>query len=91
MEASLDGFFNKQIVRPSYQNGSRFVNTGIIYAIGVNVPDRILYFSDRTSSILWEISLDSPIDGRIKLSNNVKAWDMSYDWINNYLYWTEDK
>ena len=91
IESTLTNVVTDTVVSPSYQVGPSFMNNGEIYAMDINVADRLLYFNDRSSDILWQIPLESPFDGRRQLSDNVQAWGMVYDWINHYLYWTDDR
>jgi low density lipoprotein receptor-related protein 5/6 len=92
IESDLNGISQGRtpVVLPSFtfNGGSR--NTGLIYGMDVNVIDNVLYYGDRNSSSIWEMPLDST-NLRERLTPNAKAWGITYDWINNYLYWTEDE
>lgn len=65
--------------------------TGTIFALDIDVEANMLYYSERNSSTLWSTQLNTQTDLRVSLLNGVKAWGMAYDWINGYLYWTEDE
>lgn len=94
IESTLDGHHQKTVVFPSFQSQTETIQTGLIFAMDLDVSDNILYYSDRNTSTLWKVQLDNVITGndkREKLADGVKAWGMVYDWINKYLYWTEDK
>jgi hypothetical protein len=92
IESDLNGISQGRtpVVLPSFtfNGGSR--NTGLIYGMDVNVIDNVLYYGDRNSSSIWEMPVDST-NMREILTPNAKAWGITYDWINNYLYWTEDE
>ncbi len=52
-----------------------------------------LFYSDRNSSTLWRVSLNrrhSAQDDRVLLGMGVRAWDLSLDWTDNTVYWSDD-
>ena len=67
---------------------------GIIFGIDFSVEDNVIYYGDRDNSTIWSVSINriSDIqDDRTLLVSNTTVWDITYDWINHYLYWTNDK
>ena len=75
-------------------NSRSVVVSGVIYAMDYDPLEDMLYYGDRLSnSGIWRVSADRLTDlqdGRTLLVNNTTVWSMSYDWINGYLYWTDD-
>ena len=55
--------------------------------------NNVLYYGDRNSTSIWRVSsqrLTDLQDGRTELVINTTVWSLSYDWINQYIYWTDD-
>lgn len=58
-----------------------------------DLENNVIYYGDRNSSYIWRVSIDrvsSLQDDRTLIATNATVWSMSYDWINGYLYWTDD-
>ncbi len=52
-----------------------------------------IYFGDRNSSDIWSVSTERFTfvrDDRTLIVPNTTVWSIEYDWIKNYLYWTDD-
>lgn len=92
LQSTVSGLHTATLVDTFYNPVSP-TGTGIIYAMDYNLEQEILYFVDRNSSTLWNVSLyrlTSSRDDRALMLEGVNAWEMAYDWINGYLYWTDD-
>lgn len=66
---------------------------GMIYAMDFDPVRNVIYYGDRNESTIWSVSINRISglqDDRILLASNTTAWDISYDWINDHLYWTDD-
>ena len=66
---------------------------GLIYGMDFSAVDGVMYYGDRNKMSIWQVSvnrLSSLMDDRKMLLGNTSVYDMSYDWINGYLYWTDD-
>ena len=90
LETSVDGTELVTLVDTS----SGILATGLIYAMDYDLEAGLLYFADRNSSTLWSAPLErlsSSQDNRVMLLDEVNAWGLSYDWLNGYLYWTDDR
>ncbi|XP_019854787.1 PREDICTED: uncharacterized protein LOC100641362, partial [Amphimedon queenslandica] len=92
-ETSLTGVPSNILVPLFYSFENTGYQTGIVYALDVNVEASVLYFCDRNSSELWSTQLNGneQSQSRERILTDVSAWGMTYDWINGYLYWTEDQ
>ncbi len=96
LKTFVDGMEISTIADTSYGIGSNVIPTGLIYAMDYDLDEGVLYFADRNSSTLWRVPLErltSSQDGRTKVLEEgveVNAWGLSYDWVNGYLYWTDD-
>ncbi len=90
LKTSVDGTEIATIADTSFGT----LATGLIYAMDYDLDSGLLYFADRNTSTLWSVPLErltSSQDGRILVLEGVKAWGLSYDWVNGYLYWTDDR
>lgn len=90
LKTSVDGTEIETVADTS--NGADI--TGLIYAMDYDLERGVLYFADRNSSTLWSVRLKrltSSQDDRTPILEQVSAWGMSYDWVNGYLYWTDDR
>lgn len=66
---------------------------GLIYALDFDPVHKVIFFGDRNTMSIWKVSinrLSDLEDDRTLLFNNASVWDISYDWINEYLYWSDD-
>ena len=91
MQSSTDGQLEATLVDTSHGN-SMF--TGLIYAMQYDPETETVYYGDRNTSTLWKVPLQrltSSQDDRMLLYNGTTVWGMAYDWINHYLYWTDDR
>ena len=51
-----------------------------------------LYYGDRNSSSIWKITVNGVLlRDRIEIIENTSVWSLAYDWINNDLYWSDDR
>ena len=94
LETRLDGYHFSTLLDTSYGPVNDPVVTGLIYAMDYDLSDGIVYYGDRNSSTLWQVPLQrltSSQDDRKLLLSGVTAWDMAYDWIHGYIYWTDDR
>ena len=67
---------------------------GLIYGMDFNSDDNVIYYGDRDSLSIFQVSVNRLSllqDDRRLLLNNTRVWDLSYDWINEHLYWTDDR
>ena len=67
---------------------------GIIYGIDFDLKSNVIFYGDRNDSSIWTVSLNRISDlqdDRSKLISDTTVWDISFDWINNYLYWMDDR
>ena len=68
--------------------------TGLIYAMDFDLQRGVLYYGDRNGSSIWRVSLKrltGASDDRQLVVEGATAWDMAYDWINDNLYWSDDR
>lgn len=66
---------------------------GNIYAMDFDLVNNVVYYGDRNASSIWKVSINrlTPLqDDRTLILSNATAWDISYDWMNGYIYWTDD-
>lgn len=66
---------------------------GIIYGIDFDRDNNVIYYGDRNNTSIWSVSIDRITnldDGRFLLVSNTTVWGIAYDWINGFLYWTDD-
>ena len=65
--------------------------TGTIIGMDVDVTNGYLYFGDQENG-LYKLNLDSlsSEDGRTIVVSGEGIWGVAYDWINEYVYWTEN-
>ena len=86
----------EQIVRlldSSYGPASSPI-TGLIYAMDFDLQRGVLYYGDRNGTSIWRVSLrrlTGASDDRQRMLQGVTAWGMAYDWINDDLYWSDDR
>ena len=92
-DTSLTGVPSSVLVPIFYSFQNTDYHTGIVYALDVDVEASMLYFCDRNSSELWSTQLNGneQTQSRERILTDVLAWGMTYDWINGYLYWSEDQ
>jgi len=58
-----------------------------------NLEDNVLYYGDRNTANIEMVPIKRITnlhDGHIQVVTNATVWSISYDWINRYLYWTDD-
>lgn len=67
-------------------------NTGVIIGMDADVTAGYLYFGDRNNTGLYRVKLEDNVnsDNREIVVSNVIIWGVAYDWVNQYVYWTED-
>lgn len=68
--------------------------TGLIYAMDFDLQRGVLYYGDRNGSSIWRVSLKrltGASDDRQLLVEGATAWGIAYDWINDDLYWSDDR
>ena len=66
----------------------------MIYGIDYDPRHSRLFYGDRDSAAIWTVSVSgvsSVQDDRSLVVANASVWDLTYDWLNAYLYWTEDR
>ena len=93
MQSRTDGQLVATLVDTSHGPSSSIV-TGLIYAMEYDLETGTLYYGDRNTSTLWKVPLQrltSSQDDRTLVYSGISAWGMAYDWINHYMYWTDDR
>ena len=93
IEATPNGVLLNRLVR-TIDTSSGMLQTGDIIGMDVDVTGDFLYFGDRGNLGLFRVGLSDLTesgDRRTKVVGGVKAWGVAYDWVNEYLYWTEDE
>lgn len=67
---------------------------GIIYSMDFDLEENVIYYGDRDDFSIWKVSINRVSnlqDDRLLVVSNTSVWGLTYDWINHYLYWTDDK
>lgn len=67
---------------------------GMIFGIDYDPVHSRLFYGDRDSAAIWTVSVtrvSSVRDDRSLVVANASVWDLTYDWLNGYLYWTDDR
>ena len=94
IEAATNGLYLDTLVYSSNTvSGPNVPTTGDVIGMDVDVNRDYLYFGDRSNTGLFRVKLSDisdSSDGRTLIVDGVKIWGVAYDWINDYLYWTED-
>ena len=93
-KSRVDGLEIDTLLDTSSGLTSNSVPTGLVYAMDYDLDGGDLYYVDRNTSTLWSVPLERLTDSqddRVKLLDGIQAWDMSYDWLHGYLYWTDDR
>ena len=84
--STFSGHFKGSVVSTTNTN-----QLGTVLGMAIDVEDNLMYYSDRQSGTLHRVPLNNgAVAGGELVLSNVKAWGMSYDWINRTLYWSED-
>ncbi len=95
IEITTYGTYLDTLVRTSNTvSGANIASTGNITGMDVDVARDRLYFGDRTNTGLFRVQLSglsSSGDSRRLICDDVMIWGVAYDWINDYVYWTEDE
>ena len=92
-QTTLEGQLQSVLVDTSF-GPSLQPRTGAIYGMDYDQNSGRLYFADRGENSIWRVPLDrlTPAsDDREIFVENITAWDVAVDWINGYLYWTDDR
>ena len=58
-----------------------------------DLENNSIYYGDRNSSSIWRVSIDRITTlqaDHTLLATDVMVWSICYDWINGFLYWTDD-
>ncbi len=69
-------------------------SSGLVYGMDYNRESNVLFYSDRNSSTLWKVSLNrrhGGQDDRVLLRTGVQAWDLTLDWMDDTIYWSDDR
>lgn len=93
IKSSLGGYIEPPLLDTSYGLYQQ-PTTGIIYGFDYDMNSDFLYYGDRGHQSIWKVPLvrlSSSSDDRILVVRNTTAWDLTVDWINGYLYWTDDR
>ena len=91
IRTSPTGILETVVLNPSV---SGFPPTGLIYGMDVDVERDYVYYGDRSSSTLMRVPFRLPSassDQRQELLGGVRAWGVAYDWLTDYVFWTEDE
>ena len=93
IKSSLGGYVEPPVLDTSYGLYQQ-PTTGVIYGFDYDMNSEFLYYGDRGHQSIWKVPLvrlSSSSDDRILVVRNTTAWDLAVDWINGYLYWTDDR
>ena len=92
IETTPNGVYLNTLVKLSNTQSGVSV-TGDVFGMDVDSTNGFLYFGDRNNSGLFRVKISdvsTSTDGRTRIVDNVKIWGVAYDWVNEYVYWTED-
>ena len=92
-QTTLEGQLQSVLVDTSFGPNLQ-PHTGAIYGMDYDQNSGYLYFADRGENSIWKVPLDRltpSSDDREIFVENITAWGVAVDWINGYLYWTDDR